>query len=492
MGKPRFNPAILREYDIRGIVGSTLDTGIARDLGQAFGTMIAAKGGRSAVLGQDGRLSSPMLANAFARGLRGAGIDVFRIGIGPSPMLYFAEGHLKADAAAMVTGSHNPPEYNGFKLVLGGQSLYGDDLQQLGRLIADRTFASGSGRSIRRSVLGTHVKRLLQDADLMRPLNVVWDPGNGAAAPVVALLAKALPGRHVVLNGAVDGNFPGHHPDPTLPETLEQLRAAVLEQRCDLGIAFDGDGDRIGVIDNCGRILWGDQLMMLWAEDILAHRPGATIIADVKTSQTLFDRVAELGGMPLMWRTGHSLIKKKMRETGAALAGEMSGHIFFADRYYGFDDAAYAAIRLLNIIAQDSPLDGRSLADLHDRLPKAVNTPELRIPVEQPVRGADKFGIIERVKAHLHDAGAQLSDIDGVRVQTDDGWWLLRASNTQEILVGRCEAKTPEALERLKGVLAGELRRAGLTAADIAAVAGLQPAAAADAPEPDSRRRRVA
>lgn len=457
MAKTDFDPSILREYDIRGIVGSTLTLPTAQLLGRAFGTLVRRHGGRSVALCRDGRLSSPQIMRAFSKGLKQTGVDVLRVGLGPTPMLYFAEHHLQADAGVMITGSHNPPDYNGFKLSIGGKTIYGDDIQAIGEIIAQNSFAEGSGHTLRRTVTGAYTMRLLRDAELARPLSIAWDPGNGAACPIVERIVRALPGRHVVLNGDVDGTFPNHHPDPTLPETLEQLREAVQANNCDLGIAFDGDGDRLGVIDNAGHVLWGDQLMMLWSEDVLRKRPGATIIADVKTSQTLFDTIARLGGNPIMWKTGHSLIKAKMRETGAVLAGEMSGHIFFADRYFGYDDALYAAIRLLNIVSR-SP---RSLAEMHERLPQTVNTPELRIEVEE----TEKFAIIDRVKERLARAGAQVNDIDGVRVQTDDGWWLLRASNTQNVLVGRCESSDQAGLERLKFALGEQLTASGVTTA---------------------------
>jgi phosphomannomutase len=464
MAKEKFNPEILREYDIRGIVGKTLRLEDAYALGQAFGTLVRKNGGRSVALCRDGRLSSPQLSRAFSKGLRHAGTDVLTVGLGPTPMLYFAEHHLGADAGAMITGSHNPPDYNGFKLTIGGKTIYGDDIQKLGTIIREGSFSSGAGKVLRRSVAGGYAMRILQDADLARPLSVAWDPGNGAACPIVERLTKRLPGRHVVLNGKVDGTFPNHHPDPTLPETLEQLRETVLKENLDLGIAFDGDGDRLGVIDNKGRVLWGDQLMMLWSEEVLRRQPGATIIADVKTSQSLFDAVERLGGKPIMWRTGHSLIKAKMRETGAQLAGEMSGHIFFADRYFGFDDALYAAIRLLNIVAR-SP---RSLADLRDRLPEMVNTPELRIECSEQ----DKFPIVDSVKSRLQAAGAAVNDIDGVRVKTADGWWLLRASNTQNVLVARCEANDEAGLARLKHALGEQLSASGVAPAVISSALG--------------------
>lgn len=449
------HPTVLREYDIRGVVGKTLTARDAFVLGAAFGSMVAARGGRTIAQGQDGRLSSPMLSDALTDGLASTGMEIVRIGLGPTPMLYFAGKHLATDGAIMVTGSHNPPEYNGFKMVVGGAAIYGQAIQELGQIARRGEFASGAGRVTEQPVLEAYVARLLRDADMARPLSVAWDAGNGATGAVLTKLCPRLPGKHILLNEIVDGTFPAHHPDPTVPETLEQLRNVTIAEGCDLGIAFDGDGDRIGVIDGKGRILWGDQIMIFLAEDVLCSRPGATIIADVKASQTFFDEVARLGGKPLMWRTGHSLIKAKIAETGAPLAGEMSGHIFFGDRYYGFDDALYAAIRLLNVVSRAE----RSLADLRDRLPKVFNTPELRFPCSEE----RKFAVIEEVKSRLEHAGADVSAVDGVRVRTIDGWWLLRASNTQDVLVARCEASTSDGLERLKAALADQLAQSSVS-----------------------------
>ena len=449
-----FKDSILREYDIRGIVGDTLTEADAGALGRAFGTLVARRGGHTVALGYDGRLSSPTLAAAVAEGLAAAGMEVLRIGLGPTPMLYFASKHHETDGAVMVTGSHNPPEHNGFKMVLDGAALYGDGIRRVGEIARSGDFASGPGRVVERRILETYLARLRGDFEPGKALKVAWDAGNGAAGEVMARLARGLPGEHILLNEAIDGRFPAHHPDPTVPENLEELRGAVLRHGCDLGIAFDGDGDRIGVLDGKGRILWGDLLLVLLAKDVLRARPGATIIADVKASQVLFDEIARMGGVPLMWRTGHSLIKAKMAETGAPLAGEMSGHIFFADRYYGYDDALYAAVRLLNLVGRETS----SLAELHDRLPRVVNTPELRIPC-----AADrKFTVIEEVKARLEAEGAEVSGIDGVRVRTADGWWLLRASNTQEVLVARCEAASEAGLARLKATLVGKLAASGV------------------------------
>lgn len=371
------DPTILREYDIRGVFGETLGAADARAIGRAFAAVVTEAGGGRVVVGRDGRLSSPELEAALVEGLSEGGVDAVRIGLGPTPMLYFAANTLEVDGGIMVTGSHNPSNYNGFKLMLGKASFFAEDIQRLGRIAAAAPAAvRRRGSATERSVMDAYVARLLVDYDGTRPLSVAWDAGNGATGQVLQQLVRQLPGRHVLLNETIDGRFPAHHPDPTEVKNLVQLQAAVAERRCDLGIAFDGDGDRIGVVDGKGRILWGDQFMVLLAGDVLRVRPGATIIADVKASQVLFDEIARLGGKPLMWRTGHSLIKTKMAEIGAPLAGEMSGHIFYADHYYGYDDALYAAVRLLAILARGED----SLAAFRDRLPPVVNTPELRFP----------------------------------------------------------------------------------------------------------------
>jgi phosphomannomutase len=449
-----FNRTILREYDIRGVVGETLSDADAHAIGRSFAAILAETGGRRVAVGRDGRLSSPSLEAALVDGLAGSGIDVVRIGLGPTPMLYYAVNTLTVDGGIMVTGSHNPADYNGFKMMLGKKSFFGADIQRLGQIAAAGRFPVGAGLVEERAVQDAYVERILHDYDGERPLHVAWDAGNGATGDVLKKLVAKLPGKHVLLNETIDGHFPAHHPDPTEPKNLVELQAAVAREGCDIGIAFDGDGDRIGVVDGQGRILWGDQFMVLLAADVIATRPGATIIADVKASQVFFDEVARLGGMPLMWRTGHSLIKTKMAEIGAPLAGEMSGHIFYADRYYGYDDALYAAVRLLGILGRTAD----SLATLRDRLPQVVNTPELRFACAD----TRKFAVIDEVRARLRQAGAAVSDIDGVRVKTADGWWLLRASNTQDVLVARAEASDEAGLARLKGLLADELRASGI------------------------------
>lgn len=456
----RFDPTVLREYDVRGVVGKTLSAADAAALGRAFGSELIDDGAKSVAVGYDGRLSSPELEAALVEGLASTGLIVKRIGLGATPMLYFAVHHLGCGGGVMVTGSHNPPDYNGFKMMRGTGPVYGAAIQHLGTRAAAGDYSKGSGHGEQAPVFDAYIDRMLRDLPAStRPLNVVWDPGNGSAGPATEALVKRLPGKHLILNGKVDGNFPAHHPDPTVEKNLVQLKEAVAKQGADLGIAFDGDGDRVGVIDAKGRVLWGDQLLALLARDVLVERPGATIIADVKASQVLFDDVAEHGGVPLMWKTGHSLIKAKMKETHSPLAGEMSGHIFFADRYYGFDDGPYAAIRVIEMAGRE----GRDLAAMRDSLRSAVNTPELRFPCSD----TEKFPIVEKIKKYLADKAAKVNDVDGVRVNTADGWWLLRASNTQDVLVARCEGSDEASLSRLKADLAGALAAAGVAAPDM-------------------------
>src|SRR5215469_5309943 len=395
-----FDPTILREYDIRGVVGQTLHEADARAIGRSFASVVAEKGSKQVAVGRDGRLSSPALEAALVEGLAMSGVDVVRVGLGPTPMLYFASHTLDVAGGIMVTGSHNPPTHNGFKLVLDHKSFFGADIQRLGAIAAAGRFSVGKGSVAEKPVLTDYVKRLAADyRGGQRALSVVWDAGNGATGEAVQLLVKALPGRHVLLNETIDGRFPVHHPDPTEPKNLKQLQQTVLQEKADLGIAFDGDGDRIGVVDGQGRILWGDQFMIL-------------------------------------------------------LAGEMSGHIFYADSYYGYDDALYAAVRLLGIIARG----GDSLATLRDRMPAVVNTPELRFPCAED----RKFKVVEEVRTRLKAANADVAVVDGARVKTADGWWLLRASNTQDVLVARAEGCNAAALGRLKASLADQLEASGI------------------------------
>ena len=456
------NPSILRAYDIRGIVGDTLTERGVASLGRAFAAIVRRDmprdSGRPLVaVGYDGRLSSPGLEHALVDGLSTGGVDVLRVGLGPTPMLYYAVHAFDAQGGIMVTGSHNPPDYNGMKLMLGKGPFHGDQIQELGRMAGDAAEVppDAPGDMTSRKLLRSYVDRLVRDLDPDVSLNVAWDCGNGSAGEALELMVKQLPGDHKVLHAEIDGTFPNHHPDPTVIENLGDLIAAVTQGGFDLGIAFDGDGDRIGVIDGEGEVMWGDQLMAVLAADVLARRPGATIIADVKASQVLFDEIARLGGQPLMWRTGHSLIKEKMKDVDSPLAGEMSGHIFFADGYYGFDDALYAAVRLINAVARS----GKSLAELRRSLPVMVNTPEIRFDCDDD----RKFAVIEEVRERLKERRADVNDVDGVRVQIAGGWWLLRASNTQPALVARCEGPDDAALQTIKNDLVAMIEPSGVS-----------------------------
>ena len=455
-----FDPTILREYDIRGVIGETLGADDARAIGRTFGSMLRESGGKRVAVGYDGRVSSPMLEHALVEGLNAAGCDAVRVGLGPTPMLYYAEASdHDIDGGIQITGSHNPPNYNGFKMVFQGRPFFGKDIQELGRRSAAGEWSDGAGNVEDRDIVDEYVSRMITaldgiDAEALEGIRVGWDAGNGSAGPALEKLVARLPGEHHLLYTDVDGEFPNHHPDPTVEENLADLKKLVSAKSLDFGVAFDGDGDRIGAIDGEGRVIWGDQLLMIYAEDLLATMSGATIIADVKASTALFDHVEKCGGQPLMWKTGHSLIKSKMKETGSPLAGEMSGHVFFADEYYGFDDALYAGVRLLAASARL----GRSVTELRSAMPNMINTPEMRFQVDE----SRKFAAIEEVKDRLANSDAEVNGTDGVRVNTDDGWWLLRASNTQDVLVARAESDTQEGLARLMDQIDEQLRLSGL------------------------------
>lgn len=449
----QFNPTSLREYDIRGIVGKTLGAEDARAIGRGFATLLRRAGGTRVAVGRDGRHSSPEMEAALIDGLTASGVDVVRIGLGPTPMLYYAEATLEVDGGIQITGSHNPAEYNGFKMVFQHRPFFGADIQTLGRMAAEGDWEDGSGTVSDADVIDDYVGRLMAGY-AGGSYRIGWDCGNGAAGPVIEKLVKLLPGEHHTLFTDVDGDFPNHHPDPTEEKNLADLKRLVADKQLDFGFAFDGDGDRIGAIDGQGRVIWGDQLLSILAEPLLREVPGATIIADVKASQALYDRIAELGGEPLMWKTGHSLIKTKMKETGAPLAGEMSGHIFFAHDYYGFDDAQYAAVRLIRAVH----MIGRSMTELRDAMPALVNTPEMRFQLDD----SRKFAVIEEVLERLEASGATVNRTDGARVNTDDGWWLLRASNTQDVLVARAESTDQAGLDRLVAQIDAQLAASGV------------------------------
>ena len=469
--KHTFDPTILREYDIRGVIGKTLSADDARAIGRSFGSLLRRSGGtlaeagtKTVAVGYDGRVSSPTLEHALVEGLSASGCNVVRIGMGATPMLYYAEASSEeVDGGIQITGSHNPPDYNGFKMVFEGRPFFGADIQRLGEVAAAGDWCDGIGEVTSRDILGEYVERLLEglagiDPAALSALKVGWDAGNGAAGPALEALAARLPGEHHLLFTDVDGHFPNHHPDPTVEANLADLRALVAEKKLDFGVAFDGDGDRIGAIDGEGRVIWGDQLLMIYAEDLLKDRPGATIIADVKASRALFDHVAAHGGKPLMWKTGHSLIKSKMKETGSPLAGEMSGHVFFADSYYGFDDALYAGVRLLAASARL----GRSVTELRGAIPPMLNTPEMRFHVDEARKVPAIAEVTERLTTNPGEGVEEVNATDGVRVNTADGWWLLRASNTQDVLVARAESDSEEGLERLIAQIDEQLALSGL------------------------------
>lgn len=446
-----FSKKAFREYDIRGVVGTDITTDLAYYIGRAFASEVLETGGQKICVGRDGRPSSPQLSKSLIQGLIETGLDVYTLEVGPSPMTYFAAHTLSMDAAIMVTGSHNPGDQNGFKMILKGGSFWGQQVQKLYERIATNTLAplTSLGRLQETRIFDAYVSYLAKSYHDFykdkRPLRVAWDPGNGAAGEVVAALVQRLPGEHFVIHDTIDGTFPAHHPDPTVAQNLVDLQNLVLDKQCDLGVAFDGDGDRLGVVDGSGKILWGDEFLILLAEEVLKDRPGAPIIADVKASQSFFQAVQQAGGTPVMWKTGHSLIKSKMKETGAPLAGEMSGHIFYADRYFGFDDGMYAALRLIGICASRE----YSLSDWNCQRPTRFNTPEIRFSCD----GYDKFAIVQDVTEALKQANITIDLTDGVRVVTQEGWWLLRASNTQDVLVIRAESTTQKGLETLVGTL---------------------------------------
>ncbi|MGD0580267.1 MAG: phosphomannomutase/phosphoglucomutase [Bryobacteraceae bacterium] len=428
-------PSIFREYDIRGLADAELpDAGIEL-LGRGLGTFLRRHKGPRVNVGRDVRLSSPRLHDAIARGLRAAGCDVTSIGAAPTPLLYYSVHHLSADGGVMITGSHNPPEYNGFKTMLGAGTIHGAEIQEVARIIRENDYASGAGGYAEFDALTPYVAEIAAQFAYPRRVKAVFDTGNGVVGPALRKLLPLLNVEPVELFFEPDGRFPNHHPDPTIEPNLEPLKRAVAATGAELGLAFDGDGDRLGAVDEQGHVIWGDMLMLIFGREILTRKPGATFIGEVKCSQIMYDELRRLGANAVMYKTGHSLIKAKMKELHAELAGEMSGHMFFADRYYGYDDALYAACRLIEIVA----LSGRPLSAQTAMLPKLFVTPELRFdcPDEK------KFAVVERVKAYFQ-ARQEVIDVDGVRMLFPHGWGLVRASNTQPVLVLRFEATTPE------------------------------------------------
>ncbi len=430
-------PTIFREYDIRGVAElELLDEGIS-DLGRAIGTTLSRRGATKLTLGCDCRLSSPRLHDALLKGLVSTGLEIADLGTVPTPLLYYSVFHLKAGGGIMITGSHNPAEYNGFKIMATNSTIHGKEIQQLREMIDRRDFATGQGSVESVDVVTPYVEEITSQFHFDRRVKVVFDAGNGAAGPTMHRMLEKLNVDATELFFEMDGRFPNHHPDPTVPANLDHLIAAVREKKADLGIAFDGDSDRIGAVDDQGAVVYGDQLMIIYSREILSRKPGATIIGEVKCSQSMYDDIRKLGGNGIMWKTGHSLIKAKMKEERAELAGEMSGHMFFADRYYGFDDALYAACRLIEIVATSGRPLSYQLADL----PKTVSTPELRVDCPDE----SKFDVVRKVREHFRGLYNTI-DVDGARINFPSGWGLVRASNTQPVLVLRFEATTPELL----------------------------------------------
>jgi phosphomannomutase/phosphoglucomutase len=448
----KVDPAIFRAYDIRGVVGSSLTATVAKLLGQSIGTVMREKGLREIVVGRDGRLSGPELASALADGLRLAGVDVIDIGAVPTPVVYYATYRYNTGCGVAVTGSHNPPDYNGFKIVVGGETLSEGAIQDLYQRIVNGALESDGGGNLRVvDVVPDYVERITSDVQTERPLKLVVDCGNGIPGAVAPQVLQGIGCEVIPLYCEVDGNFPHHHPDPSDPHNLEDLILAVKQTGADLGLAFDGDGDRLGVVTRSGEIIFPDRTLMLFARDVLSRQPGATIIYDVKCTGHLRGQILDAGGSPLMWRTGHSLIKSKMRETGAELAGEMSGHFFFKERWYGFDDGIYAGARLLEILAGD--LEGRTPEEIFATCPKGVSTPELKVPMAE----GEHYRFIEKFREQAHFADATLVTIDGVRADWPDGWGLVRPSNTTPILVLRFDADNEQALKRIQDTFRQQL-----------------------------------
>ena len=446
----RANPEIFREYDIRGIADRDLVAPISIRLGQAVGTYLKREGRCRITLARDCRLSSERLASEVGKGLQMTGLEVIDIGVVPTPLLYFSLHYIgDVDGGVMITGSHNPAAYNGLKVSSGKTTIHGEEIQKIGRILEGADLEQGSGGTESREIEDPY-RRMVREriGRLSRPLKVVVDAGNGTASDLAPRVYRELGCEVVELFCEMDGSFPNHHPDPTVAENLEDLVAAVQQDGADLGIAFDGDGDRIGAVDDTGRILWGDELMILFSREILARRPGATIIGEVKCSMNLYRQIESHGGIGIMWKAGHSLIKAKMKETGAALAGEVSGHIFFADGFFGFDDATYAGARLLQLVADS----GQRISQLLEDVPPLYNTPEIRVDASE----SEKFEIVRRLQEYFSRHYETIT-VDGVRVLFEDGWGLVRASNTQPALVLRFEASSPDRLEEIRSIVESKL-----------------------------------
>jgi phosphomannomutase / phosphoglucomutase len=436
------NRKIFREYDIRAVYEENLRGELPYYLGRALGTTVRRAGKRSLCIGGDNRTTTPEIKNKFIKGILGTGCDVTDTGIVPTPVLYFALYRYGFDAGAVVTASHNPPEFNGFKMVIGNKSLYGKEIQDIADLIEREDFETGSGQYSEKEAVGDYSDFMLENFHFKTKMKVAIDTGNGTLGPTIVPLFKRLGIDFVPLYTDSDPSFPNHLPDPLVPENLKDLTKTVIDNKLDIGLAYDGDGDRLGVVDEKGNILWGDQLLIIYAREVLKKSPGAKVIFDVKCTRALEEEVERSGGIPIMWKTGHSLIESKLHEEKAPLAGEFSGHLYFADNYYGFDDAVYASLRLLQIL----DTTGKKTSSLLDGIKKYYSTPEIRIDVPDE----KKFAVVKNLKGSLTNRGNKTSDIDGVKVFLPDGWALVRASNTQPALVVRIEAESPESLKKIK------------------------------------------
>lgn len=433
---------IFKAYDIRGIVGKTLDAGIARDIGRAFGTAVRGKGETTVVIGRDGRLSGPELTAALAEGLQASGVEVIDLGVVATPVLYFGTHVLEAKSGIMVTGSHNPPDYNGFKMVLAGEAIYGDAIQALHQAIVDGKLTEGKGSYRTHDIRDAYLKRITSDVKLARPMKIAVDCGNGVAGAFAGDLYRALGCEVIELFCDVDGNFPNHHPDPAHPENLQDLIKCLRETDAEIGLAFDGDGDRLGVVTKDGQIIYPDRQLMLFVKDVLTRHPGEQILYDVKCTRHLSPWIEQYGGKPLMWKTGHSLVKAKMRETGAPIGGEMSGHIFFKDRWYGFDDGMYAGARMLELLSRE-----KDPSAVLNALPQSTSTPELQLKLSE----GESFPLIAKLQSEAKFPGSDRTiTIDGLRVEYPDGFGLARSSNTTPVIVMRFEAESQQALQRIQ------------------------------------------
>lgn len=452
-----FNPGILRAYDIRGTVDESLNETDCYFIGRSFGTIVVRAGGRKVCLGYDGRASSPLFAAQVSKGLQDCGLEIENVGLGPTPMVYYALYARQADACAIITGSHSPLSYNGIKMALKDGPFYGAMIQELQEIAQKGSFATGAGSERLIDVQQNYADRLAKEFSSPKALRVAWDNGNGAGGEILRRLVKNLPGEHFLLYDEIDSRFPNHHPDPTIEENLKDLKDCVLQNNCDLGVAFDGDGDRVGAVDEKGNFMRADRLMALYAAEILHDHPGTAIVADVKCSNVLFDEIKRLNGRAVMSNTGHSLIKAKMIQEQALMAGELTGHICFADRYDGFDDGIYAAVRLINLVAKS----GKPLSALMAHLPSMHNTPEIRLFVPAERKFAIPTEILERLKSQ-NNQNISINDIDGVRVTTQDGWWLIRASNTEDMISLRAEAFDENGLNRLQNHLREQLALCGV------------------------------